>query len=153
MKKLLFLFMLPALGFSQNFIFIGENSYPSTDIYKFENEEDPVYVSFIKGNDEILISLKQRAVLGYLKPKIDGRILIYLDNGKVIKVNAPTVKDYVDSDMTSIFLLRNEDVENLKISKINSIRFTRLDGLSGDTSDRVAKNNSHNTTLLLKDFL
>ena len=62
MKKLLFLFLLPALGFTQNFVFIGENSYPSTDIYKFENEEDPVYVSFIKGNDGILISLKQRAV-------------------------------------------------------------------------------------------
>ena len=54
MKKLLFLFILPSLVFSQNFVFIGENSYPSTDIYKFENEEDPVYVSFIKGNDGYL---------------------------------------------------------------------------------------------------
>ena len=63
MKKLLFLFMLPALGFSQNFVFIGENSYPSTDVYEFENTVQsyqlPVSVSFIKSNEGILISLNQ----------------------------------------------------------------------------------------------
>ena len=157
MKKLLFLFMLPALVFSQNFVFIGENSYPSTDVYEFENTVQsyqlPVSVSFIKGNEGILISLNQLEPLDYLEPRIDGKILIYLDNGKVLKVKSPKIKDYVDNYMTSIYLLRSEDIDNLKISNINSIRFSRVYESDGDRSDRVAKNNSHNTTLLLKDFL
>jgi len=53
MKKLLFLFMLPALAFSQNLVFIGENSYPSSKVLVFENKYDDVEISFIRDENTI----------------------------------------------------------------------------------------------------
>ena len=40
--------MLPALGFSQNLVFIGENSYPSSKVLVFENRYGDVEISFIR---------------------------------------------------------------------------------------------------------
>ena len=150
-KTLFFLLLFPTLGFSQNIVFIGENSYSSTDTYEFMNDENPVFVSFLKSNEGILISLKQKDYLEHENPRIDGKIMVYLDNGKVLKINAPTVVDFVDSKMNSIYLLSKEDIDNVKVSNINSIRFTRIDKYDVKR-DRIAKNSYYDTTSLLNNF-
>jgi hypothetical protein len=45
--------MLPALAFSQNLVFIGENSYPSSKVLVFENKYDDVEISFIRDENTI----------------------------------------------------------------------------------------------------
>ena len=45
--------MLPALAFSQNLVFIVENSYPSSKVLVFENKYDDVEISFIRDENTI----------------------------------------------------------------------------------------------------
>ena len=51
--------MLPALGFSQNLVFIGENSYPSSKVLVFENKYDDVEISFKRDEDNIKVYLSR----------------------------------------------------------------------------------------------
>ena len=56
MKKLILLLLfIPLVSFGQDLAFIGEKSYPSTVEFGFENPEAPLWVQFIKDNENINI--------------------------------------------------------------------------------------------------
>ena len=84
MKKLILLLFIPFVSFSQNLTFIGENSYPSTIEFEFENDKENLFITFLKDNDNIMAMIKTKDEYDVFKPTIDGKMIIYLDNGKVI---------------------------------------------------------------------
>ena len=153
MKKIIILLIfIPLISFSQNLTFIGENSYQSSEEFDFDNWENDLFVTFLKDNDKIMVMLKTLDVLDYKNPSINGKMLVYLDDGKVLSVSKPTYRDYVDNFCISIYPLTKSDVDAIINSNINSIRYA-LDDKYDDIRNRVATNVAgypiNNT---LKDF-
>ena len=62
--------MLPALGFSQNLVFIGENSYPSSKVLVFENRYGDVEISFIRDEDNIKVYLLTNFIFMITKSRL-----------------------------------------------------------------------------------
>ncbi len=153
MKKLILLLLFfPLISFSQNLTFIGENSYPSTEEFDFDNKEDDLFVTFLKDNDKIMVMLKTLDVLAYKNPSINGKMLVYLDDGKVISVSKPSYRDYVDKFCISIYPLTKSDTDAIINSNINSIRYA-LDDDYDDIRNRVATNVAgYAINNVLKDF-
>jgi len=143
MKKfILLLLLIPFISFSQNLTFIGENSYPSTIEFELENKEEDLFITFLKDNENILIMLKTIDYIDYTEPTIDRKMIIYLDNGKVISSNAPNYKDYVDDFCVSIYPLTKSDINDIIFGKINSIRYALVDKYE-KTRNRVASNTAN----------
>ena len=140
MKKLLILLLfIPLISFSQNLTFIGENSYFSTEEFDFDNNETALFVTFLKDNDKTMIMLKTLDVLAYKNPSINGKMIIYLEDGNVLSASKPTYRDYVDKFCISIYPLTKSDVDAIINSNINSIRYA-LDDDYDDIRNRVATN-------------
>jgi len=139
MKKLILLLFIPFISFSQNLTFIGENSYPSTIEFEFENKERDLFITFLKDNENTLIMLKTKNVLDYKEPTIDGKMIIYLDSGKVISSIAPSYKDYVDEFCISIYPIAKSDITDIILGEINSIRYAIVDKYE-KIKNRVASN-------------
>ena len=116
-KSILLLLLIPFISFSQNLTFIGENSYPSTIEFEFENKEKDLFITFLKDNENILIMLKTEDAFG-LKPTIDGKMIMYLDSGKVISSIAPSYKDYVDEFCISIYPIAKSDITDIILGEI-----------------------------------
>jgi hypothetical protein len=153
MKKLILLLFIPFISFSQNLTFIGENSYPSTIEFEFENKERDLFITFLKDNENTLIMLKTKNVLDYKEPTIDGKMIIYLDNGKVISSSTPNYKDYVDYFCISIYPLNKSDIDDIINSNINSIRYAIVDKYE-KIANRVASNTANSpVNKSLKEFI
>ena len=117
-KSILLLLLIPFISFSQNLTFIGENSYPSTIEFEFENKEKDLFITFLKDNENILIMLKTEDALDFLKPTIDGKMIIYLNSGTVISSSAPSYKDYVDEFCISIYPIAKSDITDIILGEI-----------------------------------
>ena len=144
MKKfILLLLLIPFISFSQKLTFIGENSYPSTIEFEFENKEKDLFITFLKDNENILILLKTEDAFG-LKPTIDGKMIMYLDSGKVISSIAPSYKDYVDEFCISIYPIAKSDITDIILGEINSIRYAIVDKYE-KIKNRVASNKANSS--------
>ena len=111
MKRLVFILTL-VLAFSakmnaQNFTFIGENSYPSTERFELQSNSDKEEISnlnlvFAKDgiSPMIIVSSKLTDVV-----KIANKLIIYLDNGTVISCTDRGINDNVDDVATSSYRL------------------------------------------------
>ena len=145
MKKfILLLLLIPFISFSQNLTFIGENSYPSTIEFEFENKEKDLFITFLKDNENILIMLKTEDAFDFLKPTIDGKMIMYLDSGKVISSIAPSYKDYVDEFCISIYPIAKSDITDIILGEINSIRYAIVDKYE-KIKNRVASNKANSS--------
>ena len=153
MKKLLFLFMLPALAISQNLVFTGENSYPSSEVLVFENKYDDVEISFIRDGDNIKVYLLTNYIYYYKAPRVRDKLILYLNDGNVITSNKPDITDYVDKNCVSIYPLTNDDISKLTKSDINSIRYTIVTSSTYENEARTAKNTKLGTYEIIKDIL
>ena len=153
MKKLIFLLLLPALVFSQNLVFIGENSYPSSKVLVFENKYDDVEISFIRDEDNIKVYLLTNYIYGYKKPSVSDKLILYLNDGNVITSNKPDITDYVDKNCVSIYPLTNDDISKLTKSDINTIRYTIVTSSTYENEARTAKNTKLGTYEIIKDIL
>ena len=126
MKKTLILlfvtlFFTPIAN-GQNFFFIGENSYPSTETFTLQSnsENNDLDVLFAKDEAKGLIIVSSKLVSTV---RIRGKLIIYLDNGTVISSDDEVINDNVDDIASSVYSLTNEDLSKLKNSNINTIRY------------------------------
>jgi len=129
MKKITITFIL-GLAFAvqvnaQNFTFIGENSYPSTEQFELvsnSDKEDIGNLNLVFAKDEIspliIVSSKLTDVV-----KIAKKLIIYLDDGTVISCKDRGINDNVDDVATSAYRLTSSEIGKLKNSNINTIRF------------------------------
>src|SRR5690606_18826773 len=129
MKRILILVIL-AIGHiieinGQNFVFIGENSYSSTETYTLKSNSDRDYITdlnlvFAKDGTKFLLIVSSKLVRTV---RISGKLVIYLDDGTVISCIDRGIKDNVDDIASSAYSLTNEELSKLKNSNINTIRY------------------------------
>ena len=143
MKFFLLLVLLPLFSYSQNLMFIGEKSYPSTEVYSFNNQYEYLFVSFIKENDNIMIVASTYYILAYQEPTIAGKLIIYLDDGDVIISDKPKFQDYVNKDCISVYPLTDDDVSSIAKSNINTVRYA-IHNKYGDIENRTGTNKGFN---------
>ena len=109
----------------QNFAFIGENSYPSTEKYTLHTNSDKEIINdlsivFAKDGAKGLIILSSKLTNSV---KISGKLIIYLDDGTVISCVDRGINDNVDDVAISAYYLTNEELTKMKQSNINTIRY------------------------------
>jgi superfamily II helicase len=109
----------------QNFVFIGENSYPSTEKYTLKSNSDDEKINdlkivFAKDGEKalIVVSSKLSDVV-----KISDKLIIYLDDGTVISCIDRGINDNVDSNAISAYSLTKAELTKIKSSNINTIRY------------------------------
>ena len=57
---------------------------------------------------------------------IRGKLIIYLDDGTVIKCDDREKYDYVDNIASSVYYLTDEQLSKMKNSNINTVRYSRI---------------------------
>ena len=109
----------------QNFAFIGENSYPSTQRFELESNsdnEDILNLNLVFAKDSIspliIVSSKLTDVV-----KIANKLIIYLDDGIVISCADRGINDNVDDVAIAAYRLTTSEVAKMKQSNINTIRY------------------------------
>jgi len=109
----------------QNYIYRGENQYESTSTWQFS-----LNANYWTSNPEITIAknntggyLMISIVVPFNNDSIKGNLTIILDDGTMIKCIDKGLKDYVDNTSTKLYNLTMAEIEKMKISKINKIRF------------------------------
>ena len=134
--------------FSQNIIFIGDNSYPATQTWFFEGNgsqfqyyaKDASIQVGRKGTTGVLLisTLCYSAASG-----IKGSINIYLSNGDRVTLSTVIAKDFVDSYSNVIYNLSSENITKLMQNDIQVIRFNTASGgsLEGHTIDNKYDSN------------
>ena len=110
---------------AQNFTFIGENSYPSTERFELvsnSDKEDIGNLNLVFAKDKIspliIVSSKLTDVV-----KIANKLIIYLDDGTVISCTDRGINDNVDDVATSAYRLSASEISKMKGSNLNTIRF------------------------------
>ncbi len=109
---------------SQNVFFIGSKSYPCTMSMRFQvgdNYSNQAINCIVakNGNNGFFVISKETA--GSI---IKGNATLYLDDGSVITLIDRGKRDYVDNTSTTIYNLTSTEIEKLKNSTINTVRFT-----------------------------
>lgn len=109
----------------QNFAFIGENSYPSTEKFILQSNSDKEDIGnlnlvFAKDGTTslIIVSSKLTDVV-----KIAKKLIIYLDDGTVISCTDRGINDNVDDVAISAYYLTASELSKMKSSNINTVRF------------------------------
>ena len=129
MKRLLLIVILFIIysitTHGQNFVFLGEKSFPSTERYTLKSNSDnedinDLMVAFAKdgANALIVVSSKLTNVV-----KIADKLIIYLDDGNVISCIDRGINDNVDDIAMSAYSLTKAELTKIKSSNINSIRY------------------------------
>ena len=108
----------------QNLFFIGENSYPCTESFALQSNLDDgedLNVLFAKDGATAVIAVTTKSSLqGTI---ISGKLIIYLDDGTVITCMDRGESSYVDDTAKAVYSLTNEQVNKMKNSNINTVRY------------------------------
>lgn len=129
MKKILIIVII-AITYTietngQNLVFIGENSFPSTEIFTLKSNSDSNFINdlnlvFAKDGTKKLLVASSKLVSTV---RISGKLIIYLNDGTVITCIDKGIKDNVDDIASSAYYLTNEELAKMKKSNINTIRY------------------------------
>ena len=129
MKRILIIVILAIINIpvvnGQNLVFIGENSYSSTETFTLKSNSDRDYITdlnlvFAKEGTKGLLVVSSKLVRTV---RISGKLIIYLDDGTVITCVDRGIKDNVDDIASSAYSLTNEELSKLTKSNINTIRY------------------------------
>ena len=109
----------------QNFFFIGEKSYPSTEVssLKSNSDNDDIHdlnVLFAKDGTTGLIIVTTKTAS---KVRISEKLIIYLDDGTVISCINKGISDNVDDIASTAYYLTDDELNKMKKSNINTVRY------------------------------
>lgn len=141
---------------AQNLFFIGDKSYPCTEIFKLKSNSDfngyDLDVLIAKNGEIGMLVLSTQSMTGVL---IRGQVIVYLDDGTVISCIDRSKYDYVDNKATSVYFLTKGEIGKLMNSNIQNIRFTlkcRSEyASSSEEGDYSASNKSNGYELYSKE--
>ena len=129
MKRIAFTLIL-GLAFAvqvnaQNFAFIGENSYLSTERFELVSNSDKEDIGnlnlvFAKDGISPLIIVSSKLTDAV---KIANKLIVYLDDGTVISCTDRGINDNVDDVATSVYRLTSSEIGKMKKSNINTVRY------------------------------
>ncbi len=128
----------------QNLFFIEEHSYPCSETFSLQSNSDLWYINDL----DVVFAKDGNAALFAVSTKtpdlvIRGKLMIYLDDGSVITLNDRGNYDYVDQIASSVYSLTNEELNKLKTSNINTVRYTlvAVDGLGSSYEGNYSASN------------
>jgi hypothetical protein len=145
----------------QNFVFIGENSYPSTERFTLQTNADKegindLIITFAKDREKVLIVVSSKLTNVV---KISGKLIIYLDDGSVISCIDRGINDNVDGIAISAYYLTPTELTKMKQSNINTIRYQivcpicgPLNSWEGIYSASNQRNSRTNFPTIITDF-
>ena len=152
------LFFLIATAFTtlavngQNLFFIGENSYPCTESFDLKsNLEDGEDLNVLFAKDEATPIIAVTTQSSKQGTKISGKLIIYLDDGKIITCIDRGESYYVDDTAKAVYSLSNDQVNKMKNSNINTVRYT-LNIYGIKEVNRSASNKGISTKDLINKF-
>ena len=110
---------------AQNFAFIGENSYLSTERFELVSNSDKEDIGnlklvFAKDGISPLIIVSSKLTDAV---KIANKLIVYLDDGTVISCTDRGINDNVDDVATSVYRLTSSEIGKMKKSNINTVRY------------------------------
>ena len=109
--------------YGQNLFFIGEKSYQCTESITLQSNSDDtedLNVLFAKDNNAYFVVQTKPN----LNSNFSGKLIIYLDDGTVITCNDFIVSDNVDNIAKAVYSLTEEQLNKMKNSNINTVRYT-----------------------------
>lgn len=121
---LLFIFFLGFKASAQNFIYHGDKSYISTKTWQFTDNTrrsslgPQITIGKDKSNGVVLFSIE-----AFSDQTVNGALMIFLENGTIIKCLDRNRKDKLDHRALNIYYLTSEEVEQLKKFRIIKIRY------------------------------
>ena len=132
MKKLILLLAI-TLSFisttgAQNYMYVGDNQYPSTETWKFNINGNAYgrYLEVTIGRDGSKGLVMLETQVAFNNDYIGGNVYIFLSDGSRITCTDKNIRDYVDSKSVAIYKLTSTEVERMKTNYITQIRFTIL---------------------------
>jgi hypothetical protein len=109
----------------QNFFFIGEKSFPSTEVFTLQSNTEDTYINDLKvlfakqgTTGFFIVSIKTASTV-----RICEKLIIYLDDGTVISCDDKGIKDNVDAIASTAYYLTDEDLNKMTRSNINTVRY------------------------------
>lgn len=146
MKKIVCLLIFNLFSYKsigQNLIFVGDKAYKATQRWFFEGNGGQFE---IYANDAVLqVGRSSNSGIFSISTKvfdsasgIKGSIRIYLDNAETIILSTPIARDFVDEFYTVIYSIPLIELNKLKNSNINTVRFNT--GYSGQLKGSTASN-------------
>lgn len=122
--NILFFILLVSNGYSQNNIYVGTAKFDAGYTWTFEinggwiQGDGEVTFGKRKGGGMLLVSVKD------FNGNIKGDLFVYLKDGNVIQCIDRNIKDNVDHYSMAVYYLTTSEIEMLKDSDIDDIRFT-----------------------------
>lgn len=109
----------------QNLLFIGDQSYPSTETYTLQSNSispraSDLDVMFAKDGKTALFAVSRFSTNDF---EIRGQLIIYLNDGSVIKLKQEGT-DFVDNTSKAVYRLTESELSLIKNSNINTVRYT-----------------------------
>jgi hypothetical protein len=130
MKQILILLIAPLFfiqtSYSQEFFFLKEKSYPCTETFTLKSDSDNSDVkdlNVLLGKDGKL-GVFIVSIEAYSTRRITGKLIIYLDDGTVISCIDRGINDNVNEIASSAYQLTIEELNKMKNSNINTVRYT-----------------------------
>jgi|TARA_B110000263_G_C15197182_1_gene458911 hypothetical protein len=153
MKKLVFILLfIPLISFGQQYFFIANQSYETTDAFYLESNSSQtgdrdVLVQFIKDkdNNKFIVLTSEFIYEAFIK----DALFIYLKDGNIINISTASNYDFFDGNMVSIYKLTDDAISKITTAGINSLRY--INSSSGKSA--TASNNSWLLGKMLKEFL
>ena len=108
----------------QKLFFIGENSYTCTEAFTLKSNSDDgndLNVLFAKDGAEALFAVSTKSIELTI---FSGKLIIYLDDGSVITCNDNGKSERVDDASKAAYSLANEQLNKMRNSNINTVRYT-----------------------------
>lgn len=144
MKKIILILTLTLIillkGFSQNYIYRGDNQYKATKSWSFI-----LNGHYWTGNPEFTVAKHSNG--GYLMISIEvpfksdyigGTVTIFLNDGLTLKCTDKGMRDHVDNKSIALYNFTKTEIERLSQNRITMIRFSilgRSDGAQTFTAD------------------
>lgn len=108
----------------QNLFLFGDKSFPCTETFTLQSNSasNNLNILFAKDGNKALIgvSIKLKFMIEQL---FTGNLIIYLDDGTVISCEDQGKRDFVDNTMSAVYYLTNEQLNKMKNSNINTVRY------------------------------
>ena len=113
--------------YSQNLIFVGTKSYTATSSWNFSPpkrtfSDDGIIVQIGKSPTGGIFMISVASEFG--QASIDGAVLIYLKDGKVISLTNKITDDYANDRISVIYVVTSNSIDKMKGSNIANVRFT-----------------------------
>ncbi|AIZ41217.1 hypothetical protein [Cellulophaga baltica] len=125
--SIMLMFFLTGSTIAQGLIYEGNKSYNTSDTWEFMDncEKGFAKVKITLGrykNDTSGILLME--IWKPFKMRFSDELTIYLENGEIIRIYSNGNRDYVDDSNMGTYTLTAKNIEELRLTKIKTIRYS-----------------------------